>query len=49
MYNTRESIVEFAHSCMNYAILKKYPLDENVDLSSVEILPPQIIISESFI
>ncbi len=31
------------------SILKKYPLDENVDLSSVEILPPQIIISESFI
>lgn len=26
MYNTKESIAEFAHSCFNYAILKKYPL-----------------------
>ena len=26
MYNTRESITDFAHSCMNYALLKKYPL-----------------------
>jgi hypothetical protein len=31
------------------SILKKYPLDENLDLSSIEISPPQIIISESFI
>jgi len=26
MYNTRESIVEFAHSCFNMALIKKYPL-----------------------
>lgn len=26
MYNTDESITEFAHSCFNYAIKRKYPL-----------------------
>lgn len=26
MYNTDESIISFAHSCFQYAIMKKYPL-----------------------
>ena len=26
MYNTDESIAEFAHACFNYAIDRKYPL-----------------------
>ena len=26
MYNTDESIIGFAHSCFQYAIMKKYPL-----------------------
>ena len=26
MYNTDESIIAFAHSCFQYAIMKKYPL-----------------------
>jgi isocitrate dehydrogenase len=26
MYNTKESITEFAHSCFTFAIIKKYPL-----------------------